>query len=218
MVWSSFLYFPLDYPKCPVLLNSLCLCAWIHSSASHLEQASLVSVVLLALSSLYVHLVPLTGPNHLVEVVDQSRVQRVSVYQAHQVLPVVLTVGTNTPESQTLPSSKEVQIHLQYLIFIFRRCVGNFTQLQPEQSQYWLCVGSRPTWGNYPTTTLLTSCRSAESAWAGSAESPFSLETAATNVAVTVNLNSKLQTGVSSCLTWFTLWITLWVLKGKSWC
>lgn len=96
MVWSSFLYFPLNYPKCPVLLNSLCLCAWIHSSASHLEQSSLVSVVLLALSSLYVHLVPLTGPNHLVEVVDQSRVQRVSVYQAHQVLPVVLTVGTNT--------------------------------------------------------------------------------------------------------------------------
>lgn len=99
MVWFGhyfYYYFSFFIIQSAQSYWTLCLCAWIHSSASHLEQSSLVSVVLLALSSLYVHLVPLTGANHLVEVVDQSRVQRVSVYQAHQVLPVVLTVGTNT--------------------------------------------------------------------------------------------------------------------------
>lgn len=52
----------------------------------------------------------------------------------------------HTPESQKLSLSKEGQIHLQYLIFLFRRCIGKeFTQLQPKQTQYSLCVWSRPT-------------------------------------------------------------------------
>lgn len=57
---------------------------------AHFEQAAMEGVVVLVVSSLHVHLVPLTGPNQLVGVVQQSRVQRVSVDQTDQVLPVVL--------------------------------------------------------------------------------------------------------------------------------
>lgn len=56
----------------------------------------MVSVIVLVLSSLCVPLVSLAGPNQLLEVVEQSGVQRVSVYQTHQVLPVVLPAGTQT--------------------------------------------------------------------------------------------------------------------------
>lgn len=57
---------------------------------THLEQSSVIHILLLVVSSLRVHLVPLTGPGQLLGVVQQSRVQRVSVDQADQVLPVVL--------------------------------------------------------------------------------------------------------------------------------
>lgn len=54
----------------------------------------MVGVLLLVLSSLCVHLVSLTGSNQLVGLVEQSRVQRVSVDQTDQVLSVVLPAGT----------------------------------------------------------------------------------------------------------------------------
>lgn len=56
----------------------------------HLEQSSVIHILFLVVSSLRVHLVPLTGPGQLLGVVQQSRVQRVSVDQTDQVLPVVL--------------------------------------------------------------------------------------------------------------------------------
>lgn len=56
----------------------------------------MVSVIVLVLSFLCVHLVSLAGPSQLMDVVEQSGVQRVSVYQTHQVLPVVLPAGTKT--------------------------------------------------------------------------------------------------------------------------
>lgn len=62
--------------------------------SSHLEQPSVVGVVVLV-CALLVHLVPLAGPDQLVGVVEQSRVQRVGVDQTHQVLFVVLPAGTH---------------------------------------------------------------------------------------------------------------------------
>lgn len=64
-------------------------------AGSHLEHPSVVRLVLLGLSSLRVHLVPLTGSNQIVVLVEQSRIQGVSVYQTHQVLLVVLPGQTN---------------------------------------------------------------------------------------------------------------------------
>lgn len=60
---------------------------------SDLQQSGMVSVVFLIFSSLRVHLIPLTGPNQLLDVVEQRRVQRVGVNQADQVLPVVPPEG-----------------------------------------------------------------------------------------------------------------------------
>lgn len=54
----------------------------------------MVSVVFLIFTSLRVRLVPFTGPNQLLDVVEQCRVQRVGVNQTHQVLPVVLPART----------------------------------------------------------------------------------------------------------------------------
>lgn len=61
---------------------------------SHLEQPSVVGVVILV-SALLLHLVPLAGPDQLLGVVEQSRVQRVGVDQTHQVFFVVLPAGTH---------------------------------------------------------------------------------------------------------------------------
>lgn len=63
--------------------------------SSHLEQPSVVGVVVLVVSALLLHLVPLAGPDQLLGVVEQSRVQRVGVDQTHQVLFVVLPAGTH---------------------------------------------------------------------------------------------------------------------------
>lgn len=60
----------------------------------HLQQAGLVSVVFLRLSSLHVHLVSLTGPNQLLVVVEQRWIQGMGIDQTHQVLPVVPPEGT----------------------------------------------------------------------------------------------------------------------------
>lgn len=54
----------------------------------------MVSVIVLVLRSLFVHQVSLAVPDQLLGVVERRRVQRVSVDQTHQVLPVVLPVGT----------------------------------------------------------------------------------------------------------------------------
>lgn len=63
--------------------------------SSHLEQPSVVGVVIVVVSALLLHLVPLAGPDQLLGVVEQSRVQRVAVDQTHQVLFVVLPAGTH---------------------------------------------------------------------------------------------------------------------------
>lgn len=63
--------------------------------SSHLEQPSVVGVVILVVSVLLLHLVPLAGPDQLLGVVEQSWVQRVGVDQTHQVLFVVLPAGTH---------------------------------------------------------------------------------------------------------------------------
>lgn len=63
--------------------------------SSHLEQPSVVGVVVLVVSALLVHLVPLAGPDQLLGVVELSWVQRVGVDQTHQVLFVVLPAGTH---------------------------------------------------------------------------------------------------------------------------
>ncbi len=68
---------------------------WQQTDVSHLEQPSVVGVVVLVLPSLRVHLVSLAGSVQLVGVVEQSRVQRVSIDQTHQVLPVVLPADTH---------------------------------------------------------------------------------------------------------------------------
>lgn len=65
-----------------------------HLDACHLQQSGMVSVVFLIFTPLWVRLVPFTGPNQLLDVVEQCRVQRVGVNQTHQVLPVVLPART----------------------------------------------------------------------------------------------------------------------------
>lgn len=74
----------------------------------HLQQSGLVSVVFLRFSSLYVHLVSLTGPNQLLVVVEQCRIQWVGVDQTDQVLSVVPPEGTQTlwgvSEGRTKPA------------------------------------------------------------------------------------------------------------------
>lgn len=67
-----------------------------YPEVSHLQQSGMVSVVFLIFTSLYVHLVSLTGPNQLLDVVEQRRIQRVGVDQTDQVLPVVSPEGTQT--------------------------------------------------------------------------------------------------------------------------
>lgn len=67
-----------------------------HGQVSDLQQSGVVSVVFLIFTSQRVHLVSLTGPNQLLDVVEQRRIQRVGVDQADQILPVVPPEGTQT--------------------------------------------------------------------------------------------------------------------------
>lgn len=68
-----------------------------HLDACHLQQSGMVGVVFLIFTSLWVRLVSFTGPNQLLDVVEQCRIQRVGVNQTHQVLPVVLPARTQMP-------------------------------------------------------------------------------------------------------------------------
>lgn len=83
----------------------------------HLQQSGVVSVVFLRFSSLYVHLVSLTGPNQLLVVVEQCRIQWVGVDQTDQVLSVVPPEGTQTlwgvSEGRTKPAVPPLGTHSQ---------------------------------------------------------------------------------------------------------